>query len=81
MALEASGEVGSLRSFPGVGLLQAIWKEEILTENLLITLRVFVKSPSTLGFFDFQFQLEISSFSAHELFLKVDLTEILKLNS
>lgn len=53
MALEANGEKGSLRSFPGVGLLQAVWKEEITTENLLITPRASIKSPSNLGFFDF----------------------------
>lgn len=73
--MEVDGEKGSLRSFPGLGLLWAKWKEETITENLLVTLRPSIKTPSTLGFFDFQVQLQISLFPVHELFLKPDLTE------
>lgn len=74
MVLEGDGEKVSLRSFPGLGLLQAMWKEETITANLLVTLRASIKSPSTLVFFDFQVQLQISLFPVHELFLKPDLT-------
>lgn len=72
--LEVDSEKGSSRSFPGLGLLRARWKEETITENLLVTPRASIKSPSTLEFFDFQVQLQIPLFPVHELFLKPDLT-------